>query len=429
MLGTTGHSHGWASSFAQTESRIFYYKGLSNRYPSPRQRQEVSDIISSGQQHTFHLTDLDVATQQFEKWEKTMPSIDPYYAVKCNDSINIVEHFAKLGGGFDCASREEMEKCISVGVSPKKIILSNPCKNDQDIIYAKSKGIKRMTFDSVSELEKVRELYPEADLLLRMSIFDKNAKIPLCFKAGAGEADWDELLTTAKNLGLRVRGPMFHVGTGSEADNSAAYESGMQDCWTMFKKASKLGMKFDTIDIGGGQVDEHLDDIYAKLKPWMAKFPDYVHWVGEPGRYLAAPCQTVAVKVIGKRNGSVTVDDGVHGSFSNVLQEHQVLSKELPLDQKGDFTGPVHSSEVFGPTCDGLDSVAKDLMVPNDIRRGDWLVFAGMGAYTQVTSSGFNGMVRSAEKVLREEVRQDEDEGAFSSLWPQLKALRPIFGT
>merc|ERR1712093_871293 len=128
-----------------------------------------------------------------------------------------------------------------------------------------------------------------------------------------------------------------------------------------------------------------------------------------------------AVKVIGRRNGSVTVDDGVHGSFSNVLQEHQVLSKELPLDQKGDFTGSVYSTEVFGPTCDGLDVLTKELMVPNDIRRGDWLVFAGMGAYTQVTSSGFNGMVRSAEKVLREEVSTEETPSGYS-LWPQLKA-------
>jgi len=375
------------------------------------------------------LTDLEVASRQFDKWETTMKGIDPYYAVKCNDSETLVGHFAKKGGGFDCASLEEMKKCIALGASPKKIILSNPCKNDRDIIYARSLGIKRMTFDSVTELEKVRELYPEAELLLRMSIFDKNAKIPLCFKAGAVEKDWDELLETAKNLGLRVRGPMFHVGTGSEGDNSAAYENGMQDCWKMFKKASKLGMKFDTIDIGGGQVDEHLDSIYSTLRPWMDKFPDYVHWVGEPGRFLASPTQTVAVKVIGKRNGSVTVDDGVHGSFSNVLQEHQVLSKELPVDQKGDFTGPVHSSEIFGPTCDGLDTISKELMVPNDIRRGDWLVFAGMGAYTQVTSSGFNGMVRSAEKVLHEEVRQDEYEGGFSSLWPQLKALNPLFGT
>lgn len=222
---------------------------------------------------------------------------------------------------------------------------------------------------------------------------------------------------------------MFHVGTGSTVDNSAAYENGMRDCWTMFKKANKMGMKFDIIDIGGGQASEHLEDIYETIEPWISKFPDYVHWVGEPGRFLAAPLQTVAVKVIGKRNGIVTVDDGVHGSFSNVLQEHQVLSTELPLDQTGDFTGPVHSSEVFGPTCDGLDVLTKDLMVPNDIRRGDWLVFAGMGAYTQVTSSGFNGMVRSAEKVLREEARQDEKEGGFiSSLWPQLKGLRPIFG-
>jgi len=396
-----------------------------------RQRQTVADIITSGQRHTFHVTDLGMVKQQYDRWTRAMSGISPYYAVKCNDSVNIIKHFAELGGGFDCASLEEMKKCIDVGVSPKKIILSNPCKNDDDIEFARDSGVKRMTFDSVSELEKVSELYPQAELLLRMSIYDKNAKIPLCFKAGANEGYWDELLETAKRMGLRVRGPMFHVGTGSEADNSAAYENGMQDAWKMFKKASKLGMRFDTIDIGGGQSDDHLEKIYEKIEPWMAKFPDYVQWVGEPGRFVASPVQTVAVKVIGLRDGSVTVDDGVHGSFSNVLQEHQTLSDDLPRDQKGELMPwkDVHSSEVFGPTCDGLDVLTKNLIIPNNIKRGDWLVFAGMGAYTQVTSSNFNGMVRSVEKVMPEEEVQDAYGGGFSSLWPQLKgALRPAFG-
>ena len=51
---------------------------------------------------------------------------------------------------------------------------------------------------------------------------------------------------------------------------------------------------------------------------------------------------------------------------------------------------PTYPSTVFGPTCDGLDKVVEQTMIP-ELAVGDWLVFPHMGAYTVSAGSKFNG--------------------------------------
>lgn len=48
-------------------------------------------------------------------------------------------------------------------------------------------------------------------------------------------------------------------------------------------------------------------------------------------------------------------------------------------------------STVFGPTCDGIDLIFKDVPMPL-LRRGDWLQFPNFGAYTIAGACAFNGL-------------------------------------
>ena len=56
---------------------------------------------------------------------------------------------------------------VALGVDPKKIIYAQPVKFESSISYAKSVGVELMTFDNVSELHKIKNIYPEAHLVLR----------------------------------------------------------------------------------------------------------------------------------------------------------------------------------------------------------------------------------------------------------------------
>ncbi len=56
------------------------------------------------------------------------------------------------------------------------------------------------------------------------------------------------------------------------------------------------------------------------------------------------------------------------------------------------MTGEAHySTSIWGPTCDGLDCIREQCMLP-ELSIGDWIVFQDMGAYTMCAASCFNGM-------------------------------------
>jgi ornithine decarboxylase len=46
---------------------------------------------------------------------------------------------------------------------------------------------------------------------------------------------------------------------------------------------------------------------------------------------------------------------------------------------------------VFGPTCDSIDRLPEPVRLPADMAEEDYLIFAGMGAYSHAIATRFNG--------------------------------------
>jgi len=88
---------------------------------------------------------------------------------------------------------------------------------------------------------------------------------------------------------------------------------------------------------------------------------------------------------------SYYVNDGLYGSFNNIMFDHAIITP-LVLNRNSDTSTKElsHSSTIFGPTCDGLDCIVKDTLLP-ELKVGDWLYFLNMGAYTKAAASQFNG--------------------------------------
>ena len=80
------------------------------------------------------------------------------------------------------------------------------------------------------------------------------------------------------------------------------------------------------------------------------------------------------------------VNDGVYGSFNCILYDHQVVNPSLTKE----YSGPLTPCSIWGPTCDGIDVIKEEVMMPRmDI--GDWLMWKDMGAYTLAAAGTFNG--------------------------------------
>lgn len=114
---------------------------------------------------------------------------------------------------------------------------------------------------------------------------------------------------------------------------------------------------------------------------------------------MVASAFALACNIIGTRREAndkmmYYINDGVYGSFNCILFDHQlvypeVLSPDTDCHKKG-----LLSSSVWGPTCDGLDLVTPQCLLP-ELQTGNWLAFRDMGAYTFAAASTFNGMPKS----------------------------------
>jgi len=407
-----------------SEPKIYFYEGLSAKYPEERIRQTITQIITMGQEDAFHVTDLSAAEVQISRWKRFLPWIDPHYAIKSNSSDILLDYFHQRGLSFDVASLKEIQQCQKLGVDPKNIIYSNPCKFERDLMYADSMGIKLTVFDSLSELYKIHAVYPKAHLLLRIKATDNDAQVQFSHRFGCGSDEWQTMLREAKRLGFDVRGISFHVGSGVAGGRSEVFRQALYDAREVFNMGGEMGFKnMDTVNIGGGfGAEENLEDLSRTLKEARDDFPG-CRWIAEPGRFMSASTQIAAARVMLTKKGQITLNDGVYGTFSCIPYDHAPIPDSVPITADGSVISRLNNCYVFGPSCDGYDIVSSSLPVPHDIKVGDWLVFGAMGAYTQASCSEFNGIARSHEycpftTYAQQEVMESEASSAMSQGYP-----------
>src|SRR4051812_21641331 len=118
----------------------------------------------------------------------------------------LLKLLAALGTGFDCASKSEIQTVLELGVDPSNIIYANPCKQGSFIRFAAEHDVKMITFDNTEELYKIKRLFPNAQLVIRILADDSKALIRLGDKFGASLDNTSFLLQTARELDLNIIG-------------------------------------------------------------------------------------------------------------------------------------------------------------------------------------------------------------------------------
>jgi ornithine decarboxylase len=411
----------------------------------PHLEEFISSVIGTHKElESFYLCDLGCVIRQKDRWDRALPRIRPYYAVKSNPDARVVKTLMAMGAGFDCASKNEIVEVLSLGAPPSDIIFANPCKARSHILFAKEKGVLRMTFDNAQEVDKVHEIYPEAHLVLRLLPDDSHSSSPLGSKFGAATSEWAPLMDKCIALKMNLIGVSFHVGSGNW--DTSAHTAAINLARQAFDLAASKGLKFTLLDIGGGWpgTDDgalNFDTIATAIKPQIDElFPPEVEVISEPGRYFCTEAYTLAVSVISKREKFLPspehteeqpvapqrqilyyMSEGLYGSFNNIIFDHftpsPLLLKQPQASSSGSSSQPPSSptspapyqhgdasgkqeehsidsslthSKLFGPTCDSIDVIIPDIQLP-ELEVGAWLYFINMGAYTASSASSFNG--------------------------------------
>ncbi|KAJ2655716.1 Ornithine decarboxylase [Coemansia sp. RSA 1200] len=368
----------------------------------------------------FFVADLGEVYRQFAQWTQLLPRVQPFYAVKCNPDAQVVRLLARLGAGFDCASRMELQQALEAGVGADNIVYAHPCKPASHLRFARDAGVVMMTFDNADELVKMRQLHPGAKAILRILTDDSSSLCQLGLKFGAAPDTTAALLATARRLGVDVVGVSFHVGSGCKSE--AAFSDAVQRARRVFDQASDLGLCLTILDVGGGfpgrgdQSGLSFGAVAAVLGDAIDRyFPRSSHAdvriIAEPGRYFVASAFSLAVNVVARRqvvrsDADADVDssaapafmyyvnDGVYGSFNCIMFDHQRPLPRVLTTRADADADTLYESSLWGPTCDSIDCIMPSGLLP-ELRVGDWLAFDRMGAYTICAASRFNGFAIS----------------------------------
>ncbi|KAJ3227966.1 hypothetical protein HK099_007835 [Clydaea vesicula] len=401
---------------------------VSNSPVSSILHDTLAGMNSDDESDAFYVCDLAQVELQFHRFKKLLPRVIPFFAMKCNPDENVIKTLINLGAGFDCASKNELQTILNLGVSPSSIIYANPCKQASHVRYAAKNEVSLMTFDNADELHKIKAIFPTAKLVLRILADDSRSLCKFGVKFGASLSDVSMLLQVAKSLELDVVGISFHVGSGCY--DASAFSDAVLLAKEAFDIGEKLGFNFELLDgnfqnlidklillVGGGfpgygAEGVSFEQIALKLGPVIdACFPPHVKIIAEPGRYFVSNAFTLAVNICSRRKIKVSdcdatkefryyINDGMYGSFNCITFDHykpipKILKakKNFYYQKNEKLLEELYSSSIWGPTCDSMDVIATNYLLP-ELEIGDWLYFDSMGAYTSAAGSVFNGFMK-----------------------------------
>ena len=363
------------------------YRGLVAQYGSP-----------------LLVLDQAAVRRQYRALTAALPGVTLHYALKPLPHMGVVETLKAEGAKFDLATNGEVDLMREAQINPNDCIHTHPIKRDSDIRHALEYGCNIFVFDNPVELTKFVAHKAQAKLLLRVSFPNPETKVDLSKKFGCTPEMVLPLLKQAKDLGIEVIGLSFHVG--SQVPNAKRHVEAIESCNGLLRQAEAQGLGLQVLDIGGGFPVDYsgtgseldIDAFCAPIRTALANTPKYIRLLAEPGRFLSAPAMTSLSSVMGKAerfgNTWYYLDDGLYGSYSGQLFDHIDYPKSAPYAK-----GEAHPSVLAGPTCDSIDVIAEEIMLP-ELELGELVVGKMMGAYTWASATEFNFFRRANILVI-----------------------------
>ncbi|MBI4293145.1 MAG: type III PLP-dependent enzyme [Betaproteobacteria bacterium] len=363
----------------------------------------VQEAVKRNHHRTpFLLLDPDLIRTKLQRFRAAMPKVYLYYAVKANSHPAVLGLMAAEHIGFEIASIGELDALLELGVPAHEIHYNNPIKSRDYLEYAARAGVRWYIVDGVDELRKVIGVKRDAKLCLRIETQNLGSDWPLTGKFGATLTETSDIIDEARKLRADLAGVAFHVG--SQCRNLENWRIGIENAKLAFSMMRKRGLEPRLLNIGGGYPVRYLkpipsiERIGATVTSAVADLSPDVRVMAEPGRFLVSDCAWLVSRVIGTatRRGTrwVYLDTGVyHGLMESI--------EGLEYAMRTERSGAEIPCTLAGPTCDSFDVVARDKMLPQDLREGDYVYFPNAGAYTLGYSTEFNGFPRPDTVVMQ----------------------------
>ena len=316
-----------------------------------------------------------------------------FYAVKANPDAMMLD--AVRAGGvdrYDVASLAEV-RAVRALFPEAELAFMNPVKAPEAISEAyHDHGVRIFSLDSEAELAKIVAATGNArDLILcvRLGVDNSDAVLSLGRKFGARGPAVPELLRQTRLLARKV-GVCFHVGSQTLTPSSFVRALDLVE-----QVVVQSGVFVDIVDVGGGfparYPDMEPEAMAAFVGAIEERFETFLStdttelWC-EPGRALVAEAASLIVRVEGRRDFDLYINDGVYGA----LYDAGHLGWRFPAQVIG-RDGMAAPFRLYGPTCDDADHMPGPFFLPAQTGPGDFIEIGMLGAYGRTMAGNFNG--------------------------------------
>ncbi len=330
------------------------------------------------------------------------------FAVKSLSNLSILKIINDSGCGFDIVSGGELQRVLSVGADPQKIIFSGVGKSKEEIKEAIENKILSFNVESVSELYKIENIAKELDAIASISI-----RINPDIDSGGhdyittgrkgdkfGISSIEDILSLCKHASsssnLKLVGLACHIG--SQIMSLDGYEKSANKIFELADKLLELGISLEFLDMGGGLGVSYEDENPPSPKELIALLENKFlerneRLILEPGRSISANTGVLLTKVEFIKENFLIVDAAMNDLLRPALYKAVHTISNLKGDQKN-----LKRWNVVGPVCESSDFLGKNVEL--EAVEGDILAIRNVGAYGFVMASNYNSRLRPCEILI-----------------------------
>lgn len=344
-----------------------------------------------------------------------------YFAVKATPNPYIMQILMEEGCGFDCASYTELLLSEKVGAKGNDIIFSSNATPDEDFLLARKMGVQ-INLDDFTHIEVLDKLcgIPETICCrynpggeFKTSETGNVMDTPKDAKYGFTHEQIIDGYRILKEKGAKRFG--IHAFLASNTLTNEYYPVLAEILFkTVVEIKEKAGVEISFIDLSGGvgvayRPEQAENDIFEIGKGVEKAYNKILVPNGlgnaaiytELGRFMLAPYGHLVAKAIREKHiykeyigldacAANLMRPAIYGAYHHIT----VAGKENePCD---------HTYDVTGGLCENCDKFAVDRKLP-EIEIGDYIIIHDTGAHGYSMGYNYNGKLRSAEILLKED--------------------------
>jgi diaminopimelate decarboxylase len=375
----------------------------------------------------LYVYDADVIRRQIERVQAAFQSLPfrPFYAMKANSNLSILELVRKKGYGCDCVSPGEIYVARQAGFTPDEIWFTCSNVSDDDLKAIEDPDIV-INANSMSEIDRCIRLELPNPIALRVNPDIGAGAHKDVVTGGSGVkfgidlAELKDARMVTEDAGHRVVGLHAHIG------------SGIMTTAPLLQSARRLlellpdFKNLRWVNFGGGlgvpyapgDPDFPIDD-YAKELTLVAdrllRARDLTA-ILEPGRYIAAQSGTLLSRVTSRRVSNGVDWIGCDTGFNHLVRPskygayHHIVNASHGSDAslRASWNPELQRDKVIvaGNLCESSDVFTRDAdgtPKPRAIDHAeidDLLAFCDAGAYGFSMASRYNERLLPAEVMI-----------------------------